>query len=116
MRRTFKRGHIVTRGLKDQYDLDLIDMGRLSKYNDNVKFLLTAVDAFSRVAMVKPLKDKKAETVFKALKTMLAGNNIPRAIRSDFGAEFRNSKLREFLAENNIKQFFAHPTIKGPNR
>ena len=59
VRRTFRRGHIVTRGIKDQYDLDLIDMGRLSKYNNNVKFLLTAVDAFSRVAMVKPLKDKK---------------------------------------------------------
>ena len=57
VRWTFRRGHIVTRGIKDQYDFDLIDMGRISKENDNVKFLLTAVDAFSRVAMVKPLKD-----------------------------------------------------------
>ena len=67
VRRTFRRGHIVTRGIRNQYDLDLIDMGRLSKYNDNVKFLLTAIDAFSRVAMVKPLKDKKADTVLEAL-------------------------------------------------
>ena len=59
VRCTFRRGRIVTRGIKDQYDLDLIDMGRLSKQNDDVKFLLTAIDDFSRVAMVKPLKDKK---------------------------------------------------------
>ena len=65
VRPTFRRGHIVMRGLRDQYDLDLFEMGRLSKYNENIKFILTAVDAFSRVAMVKPLKDKKAEQFWK---------------------------------------------------
>lgn len=64
VRRTFRRGHIITRGIRDQYDLDLIDMDRLSKQNGGVKFLLTAIDAFSRVAMVKPLKDKKKPTQY----------------------------------------------------
>ena len=113
VRRTFRRGHIVTRGIRDQYDLDLIDMGRLSKYNDNVKFLLTAIDAFSRVAMVKPLKDKKADTVLEALKLMLGGQNRCRAARTDFGAEFKNEKVKEFFERNNIKHFFAHPPLKA---
>lgn len=113
VRRTFRRGHIVTRGIRDQYDLDLIDMGRLSKYNNNVKFLLTAVDAFSRVAMVKPLKDKKADTVLEALKLMLSGTNMCRVVRTDFGAEFKNAKVKEFFEANNIKHFFAHPPLKA---
>ena len=113
MRRKFRRGHIVTRGIKDQYELDLIDMGRLSKYNDNVKFLLTAVDSFTRVAMVTPLKDKKADTVLGALKPILSGENKCRIVRSDFGAEFKNAKLKAFLDSNNIKQFFAHPPLKA---
>ncbi|MCG7874885.1 MAG: DDE-type integrase/transposase/recombinase [Candidatus Thiodiazotropha endolucinida] len=113
VRRIFRRGRIVTRGIRDQYDLDLVDMGRLSKFNDNVKFLLTAIDAFSRVAMVKPLKNKTAQTVLDALKTMLSGNYRPRAIRSDMGSEFKNSKLSEFLEANNIKHFFAHPPLKA---
>ena len=113
VRRKFRRGHIVTRGIKDQYELDLIDMGRLSKYNDNVKFLLTAVDSFTRVAMVTPLKDKKADTVLGALKPMLSGENKCRIVRSDFGAEFKNAKLKAFLDSNNIKQFFAHPPLKA---
>lgn len=113
VRRTFRRGHIVTRGIGDQFDLDLIDMGRLSKYNDNVKFLLTAVDAFSRVAMVKPLKDKRSDTVLEALKVMLGGQNICRAVRTDAGAEFKNSKAREFFETHNIKHFFAHPPLKA---
>ncbi|MEW8544955.1 MAG: DDE-type integrase/transposase/recombinase [Candidatus Thiodiazotropha sp.] len=113
VRRTFRRGHIVTRGIRDQFDLDLIDMGRLSKYNDNVKFLLTAVDAFSRVAMVKPLKDKKAETVLGALKLMLGGQNKCRAVRTDAGAEFKNEKARKFFEAHNIKHFYAHPPLKA---
>ncbi|MEW8548258.1 MAG: DDE-type integrase/transposase/recombinase [Candidatus Thiodiazotropha sp.] len=113
VRRTFRRGHIITRGIADQYDLDLVDMGRLSKYNDNIKFLLTAVDAFSRVAMVKPLKDKKADTVLEALKLMLGGQNKCRAVRTDAGAEFKNAKVREFFETNSIKHFFAHPPLKA---
>ena len=113
VRRTFQRGRIVTRGLKDQYDLDLIDMGRLSKYNDNVTFLLTAVDAFSRVAMVKPLKNKRADTVLDALKLMLSGENKCRAVRTDFGAEFKNAKCKAFFKANNIKHFFAHAPLKA---
>ncbi|MEW8544139.1 MAG: integrase core domain-containing protein [Candidatus Thiodiazotropha sp.] len=113
VRRTFRRGHIVTRGIRDQYDLDLIDMGRISKHNDNVKFLLTAVDAFSRVAMVKPLKDKKADTVLEALKLMLGGKNKCRAVRTDFGAEFKNAKVKELFESYNIKHFFAHPPLKA---
>ena len=113
VRRTFRRGHIVTRGIRDQFDLDLIDMGRLSKYNDNVKFLLTAVDAFSRVAMVKPLKDKKADTVLAALKLMFNGRNRCRAVRTDAGAEFKNEKVKEFFEGSSIKHFFAHPPLKA---
>lgn len=112
VRRTLRRGHIVTRGIRDQYDLDLIDMSRLSKYNDDIIFLLTAIDDFSRVAMVKPLKNKKANTVLEALKLMLVGNKKPRSVRTDFGAEFKNAKVKEFFEKNNIKHFFAHPPLK----
>lgn len=113
VRRKFRRGHVITRGIKDQYDIDLIDMGRLSKYNDNVIFLLTAIDAFSRVAMVKPLKNKKSDTVLEALKNMLSGVNKSRAVRTDYGGEFKNAKLEAYFKANNIKHFYAHPPLKA---
>ena len=113
VRHKFRRGRIVTRGIRDQYDLDLIDMARISKYNDNVRFLLTAVDTFSRVAMVTELKDKTADTVLKALKLMLSGEHKCRVVRTDFGAEFKNSKVKEFFDSRNIKHTFAHPPLKA---
>ena len=113
VRRTFRRGRIITRGIKDQYDIDLIDMGRLSKYNDNVNFLITAIDDFSRVAMVKGLKNKKADTVLEALKQMLSGEKKSRVVRTDFGGEFKNSKVRDYFKANNIKHIYVHPPLKA---
>ena len=113
VRHKFRRGRIVTRGIKDQYDLDLIDMARLSKYNDNVKFLLTSVDTFSRVAMVIALKQKTADAVLEALKVILSDENKCRVLRTDFGAEFKNFKVKAFLDSKNIKHFYAHAPLKA---
>ena len=43
--------------------VDLADMQSLSKYNIGNKYLLCAIDLFSKYAWVVPLKDKKRELV-----------------------------------------------------
>jgi len=58
VRRRFKRAQVVVAGPDEQLDIDLMDMQSLAKENDNVKFLLVAIDVFTRFAWVVPLKDK----------------------------------------------------------
>jgi len=67
VRRHFRRARVIVSGQNEQLDIDLMDMQSLHKKNNNVKFLLTAVDVFSRFAWVRPLKDKTGKSVEKAL-------------------------------------------------
>ena len=47
-------------GFKDNiWGADLADMQSLSKYNKGIKYLLCAIDLFSKYVWVIPIKDKK---------------------------------------------------------
>ena len=41
------------------WGVDLADMQLISKYNKGIRYLLCAIDFFSKYAFVVPLKDKK---------------------------------------------------------
>ena len=43
--------------------VDLADMQSLSKYNKGIKYLLRAIDLFSKYAWIIPLKDKKGTSI-----------------------------------------------------
>ena len=49
-----------------QLGVDLADMQKLSKYNKGNKYLLCAIDLFSKYAWVIPLKDKKRTSIVNA--------------------------------------------------
>ena len=49
------------------WGVDLADMQSLSKYNKGIKYLLCAIDLFSKYAWVIPLKDKKGTSIVNGL-------------------------------------------------
>ena len=54
-------------GFKDNiWGVDLVDMQSLSKYNKGIKYLLCAIDFFSKYAWVVPIKDKKGVSIVDA--------------------------------------------------
>ena len=46
-------------------------MQLISKYKKGIRYLLCAVDLFSKYAFVLPLKDKKGSTIVHAFQTIL---------------------------------------------
>ena len=50
------------------WGVDLADMQSLSKYNKGIKYLLSAIDLFSKYASVLPIKDKKGTSIVIAFK------------------------------------------------
>jgi len=76
LKRSFKRNKVIVKGVDDQWDVDLMDMTKFAKYNNGYNFILVVIDIFSKYVWLRPLKDKKGESVSKALKDVLAEGNV----------------------------------------
>ena len=78
------------------WGVDLADMQLLSKYNKWIKYLLCAVDLFSKYAWVIPIKDKKDTSIVNAFKKTLSDSNRkPNKIWVDQGIEFYNKSFKD---------------------
>ena len=85
------------------WGVDLTDMRSLSKYNKGIKYLLCALDLFSKYAWVIPIKDKKGTSIVNASKKILSDSNRkPNERWVDQGDEFCNNVFKDFLKINNI--------------
>ena len=81
-------------------------MQSLSKYNKRIKYLLCAIDLFSKYAWVVPIKDKKGTSIVNAFKKIISeGQRKPNKIWVDQGSEFYNQSFKDFLKINNIELY-----------
>ena len=63
--RKFKRRKVYSSFIDNIWGVDLDDMQSLSKYNKGIRYLLCAIDLFSKYAWVVPLRDKRGITIVK---------------------------------------------------
>ena len=76
------------------WGVDLADMQSVSKKNKGIKYLLCAIDLFSKYAFVVPLKDKKEISIVNAFnKIIKQSNRKPNKIWVDQGGEFYNQNF-----------------------
>jgi hypothetical protein len=113
VRRRFKRARVFTAGIKDQYDIDLMDVSFHSKQNDGVKYLLVVVDVFTRYAWIFPLENKTSASVLHALKECFKHLGPPRKVRTDSGKEFMANQIQNYLKSLGIKHFVTQGESKS---
>ena len=80
-------------------------MQSLSKYNKGIKYLLCAIDLFSKYAWVVPIKDKKGTSIVNAFQKIISEGRKPNKIWVDQGGEFYNNLFKRFLKINNIEMY-----------
>ena len=68
MIRKFTRRKVYSSFQDNIWRVDLSDMQSLSKYNKGIKYLLCAIDLFSKYAWVVLLKDKRGISIVNAFK------------------------------------------------
>lgn len=86
-----------------QFQMDLVEVQQLAKYNNNVRYLLNVIDTFTRFAFVRPLINKQANTVLEQFKDILReAQEKPYMIVLDKGTEFMNQQFINFCKSNKI--------------
>ena len=83
-------------------------MQSLSKYHKGMKYLLRAIDIFSKYAWVVPLKDKRGISIVNAFQKIISEGRKPNKIWVDQGSEFYNNSFKDFLKINNIEMYSTH--------
>ena len=98
-----------------QWGLDIL--GPLPVGKGQCKFIIVAVDYFTKWAEAEPLatitEQKIRNFVWRAI---ICRFGVPRALVSDNGKQFDNAKFRDFCAELGIKNYYsspAHPQSNG---
>ena len=73
-------------------------MQLISKFNKRFRFLLCAIDIYSKYAWIIPLKDKKEIAVTNAFQKILnESNRKPNKIWVDEGSEFYINSMTSFF-------------------
>ena len=111
--RKFKRPQVIVSGPNEQYDCDLADMSSISKFNNGVRYLLIAIDVFSRKLYIVPIKNKTSNEMTSALNQLFEIAPIPKKIRTDAGSEFLNKSVQSLFTKLNIYHHVARQDPKA---
>ena len=91
-----------------QIGIDLIDYANHAY--KSYKWILTAVDLFSKYVWAYPMKSKTDKETAETIDRLLSDIGKPvRSIRSDNGPEFKNAKVAKVMAAYGTKQIFSLP-------
>ncbi|KAK3102040.1 hypothetical protein FSP39_008318 [Pinctada imbricata] len=108
--RKFKRNMVITLGIDDQWDADLMDMTKFAKENDGYAYILVVIDIFSKYLWLRPTLDKRGESITTAFQAILKEGRQPTRIRTDKGQEFKSRTFNALLKRNNIEHLYAQNT------
>ena len=87
----FEKRKVYSQFKYNIWGVDLADMQSLSRKNKGIKYLLCAIDLYSKYAFVIPLKDKKGISIVNAFnKIIKQSNRKTNKIWVDQGSEFYN--------------------------
>ena len=104
----FKKRKVYSSFRDNIWGVDLADMQSLSKYNKGIKYLLCAIDLFSKYAWVVPLKDKRGISIVNAFQKIVSKEHKSNKIWVDQGGEFYNNLFKRFLKIKNIEMYSTH--------
>ena len=104
---------VIAQGIDALWDVDLVDVSNLAKHNDGIRYLLIAIDVFSRYLWDKTLKNKSHQSIIKSLQNIFRKGRSPKELRTDKGSEWKNKRVKTFLKKNKIHHYVTQNATKA---
>ena len=99
----FNKRKVYSQFKDNIWGVDLADMQSLSRKNKGIKYLLCAIDLYSKYVLVIPLKDKNGISIVNAFnKIIKQSERKPNKMWVDQGGEFYNNVFKKWLSDNEI--------------
>ena len=98
-------GRTAVRDKHDVMQVDLISLNQMPRQSFMNKFVLAAMDPFSRKIWLEPLQTKRPREVTEAFKMVLDRSYKPTEVLSDSGQEFKQEFDRLLASENIVHKF-----------
>lgn len=96
-------GHIITYAQNNNWQIDISDMSTYSSTNKGFKYILLAIDVFSRKAYAQPMKNKSEKSVTEAFNRMITYEQ-PIRITSDKDSAFTSKEFQQNIDDKDISQ------------
>jgi transposase InsO family protein len=88
---------------RERWSIDLV--GKLPKDRHGFEWLFTAIDCFSRFAVVITIRNKEAETVANCIVNHIFLQHGVADLQSDLGTEFQNQVLEAIVRLTGVDKF-----------
>ena len=107
--RNFSKRSVISNGIDEIWAADLVEMQKFQlkfgKWNKGINYLLMVIYVFSKYGWIKPLRDKKTETVSEAFDEIFKSKRKTQMLWTDKGSEFISKHFKEFLKNKGIKLY-----------
>ena len=103
---------VIAYDIGEIWSIDLAYVDKLADYNNNMNYLMNAVDSMSRYLRVQPLKSKYATSTAKAFKQMIKTKQ-PQKVWLDKGTEFKGS-FKTLCEKMGIRTYTTESEKKNP--
>ena len=92
----------VSPGANFEYEIDIMDIEAKNPTSDT-RYGLVAIDNFTKIAEVIPIKNRTPESIIAGLKKIIAEMGKPKQLYSDEESSVKSAKMVEFLNRTEIK-------------
>lgn len=111
-RRRFPRRRVTVKNVNDLYQADLVEMLPYANVNKGMRYILTMINCFTKVAIAVPLKNKTAIEVAKVLDPILQKHKM-KHFQTDQGKEWFNSHVKKLMTKYNVNHYATFSELKA---